>query len=268
MTGFGFAEKAALVTGGGSGIGRAASQRLAEEGAAVAVVDLNEDGAKETVALIERKGGKAIAVAANIAQEADNVAMFDVAEKEFGGLDFAFLNAGVLQPYIPMEEVTVELFDRVMGINARGAFLGVQQARARLRPRGACVVTASAASYLGFADALAYATSKHAVLGLVRSAAAAFAARSLRINAVCPGMVLTPLIGVRPPDEMDAPEQLPLPEYRGGLLPQHIAEVVLFLLDPRSAAVNGQAQLVDAALLSAFPPSNELHDPAAIPPDA
>lgn len=255
MGDFGFRGKVSLVTGGGSGLGRAASQRLAGEGASVAVVDLNKQGAEETVALIEKAGGKAIAIAADISQEADNQRMFDEAERAFGGVDHAFLNAGILQPYVPMEEVTADLFDKVMGVNSRGAFLGAQQARARLRPGGACVVTASAAAWLGFDKALAYSMSKHAVVGLVRSAAAAFAERSLRINAICPGMVMTPMIGASPSDEMIDPNSLPLPEYRGELSPQHVAEVAVFLLSPRAAAVNGQAQLVDAALLSAFPPT-------------
>lgn len=244
----------ALVTGGGSGIGRAACQRLAADGVRVVVADLNAEGAARTVALIEAAGGQAVAVTADIASEADNARMFDTAEQTWGGIDMAFLNAGMLQPYIPLEEVTVALFDKIIAVNLRGTFLGVREALARLRPGGACVVTASAAGVIGFAEAAAYATSKHALIGLVRSSAAAFAAKSLRINAICPGMVLTPMNGLVGSETIEDPDTLAYPDYRGGLSAQQVAEVAIFLLGRRAAGVNGQAQLVDAALLSSFAP--------------
>lgn len=254
MSGGEFEGKVALVTGGGSGIGRAASLRLAIEGAAVVVADLDEASATRTVALIEQSGGRALAIRADIASEADNDAMFDAAQTTFGGIDLAYLNAGMLQPYVPLEQVTTEMFDRVLAVNLRGTFLGVKRAQARLRPGGGCVVTASAAGIIGFAEAAAYSVSKHGVVGLVRSAAASFAARGLRINAVCPGMVLSGMTGSAPLETVEAGNGLPDPEYRGALSPQHVAEVALFLLGRRAAALNGQAQLVDAASLSGFPP--------------
>lgn len=252
MSGAMFEGKVALVTGGGSGIGRAAGRRLAAEGAAVVVADLNGEGAAATAALIEQSGSRAVAVTADIASEADNDAMYDAAVEAFGGIDLAFLNAGMLQPYIPFDEVTTTLFDRIISVNLRGSFLGMQRALARLRPGGACVVTSSAAGLIGFSEAAAYATSKHGLVGLVRSAARAFAAKGLRVNAICPGMVLTPMNGLQQDDAIA--DELADPDYRGGLSAQHIAEVALFLLSRRAAGVNGQAQLVDAALLSSFPP--------------
>jgi len=252
MSGGTFEGKVALVTGAGSGIGRAAARRIAAEGGAVVVADLNGDTAARTVALIEAAGGRAVAVTADIASEADNDAMFDVAERTFGGIDLAFLNAGMLQPYIPFDQVTTALFDRVIAVNLRGTFLGLQRALARLRPGGACVVTASAAGVIGFSEAAAYATSKHGMVGLVRSAARAFAEKGLRVNAICPGMVLTPMNGVEQDDALA--DELTDPDYRSGLSAQHIAEAALFLLSRGSAGINGQAQLVDAALLSSFPP--------------
>jgi NAD(P)-dependent dehydrogenase (short-subunit alcohol dehydrogenase family) len=252
MSGGSFEGQVALVTGGGSGIGRAAARRFAAEGAAVVVADLNGEGAAATAALIREAGGRATAVTADVASEADNQAMFDAAERDYGGIDHAFLNAGMLQPYIPFEQVTTALFDRLIAVNLRGAFLGLQLALARLRPGGACVVTASAAGLIGFSEAAAYATSKHGLVGLVRSAARAFADKGLRVNAVCPGMVLTPMNGIAQDDALA--EELSHPGYRGGLTAQHIAEVALFLMSNRAAGVNGQAQLVDSALLSSFPP--------------
>lgn len=248
-----FKGKAALVTGGGSGIGAMAAQRLAVEGASVAVVDINLAGAEAIALRIRTAGGTAIALAGDISKAADNASVFDAAEAAFGGLDAAFLNAGVLQPYVPFDQVSEEVFDRLIGINLKGAFLGLQQAQKRLRAGGAAVVTASAAAVVGFADAAAYSASKHGVLGLVRSAARDFSRRGLRVNAICPGGVKTPLIGVDQNNDIVAPEALELPPYQGMLEPQQIAEVALFLLSPAAAGINGQAQMVDAALLSAFP---------------
>jgi len=248
-----FKGKAALVTGAGSGIGAMAAQRLAAEGASVAVVDINREGAERIAARINAAGGTAIALSADIASAADNDHAFSAAENAFGGLDMAFLNAGVLQPYVPFDQMTEEVFDRVISVNLKGAFLGLQQAQKRLRPGGAAVVTASAAAIVGFADAVAYSASKHGVLGIVKSAAREFARRDLRVNAICPGGVSTPMIGVQPSLDLLPADQLKPPSYRGMLDPQLIAEVALFLLSPASAGVNGQAQLVDAALLSAFP---------------
>ncbi|HLU91156.1 MAG TPA: SDR family oxidoreductase, partial [Pedomonas sp.] len=184
---------------------------------------------------------------------ADNERLFAAAEEAFGGLDMAFLNAGVLQPYVPFDQVSEEVFDRLISINLKGAFFGLQQAQKRLRPGGAAVVTASAAGVIGFADAVAYSASKHGVLGVVKSAAREFAGRGLRVNAICPGGVNTPMTGVEPSLDLQPVAQLRPPAYRGMLDPQQVAEVALFLLGPASAGVNGQAQLVDAALLSAFP---------------
>lgn len=248
----GFAGNVAVVTGGGSGIGRSACQLLAGEGANVVVADINFEGAERTVELIGQAGGKAVPILADISSEADNAAIFELAQSAYGGVDYAFLNAGTLQPYLPFEEVSLELFDRVLSINLRGTFFGLQQTLAHLRPGGACVVTASGAGLIGFSEAAAYSSSKHGVVGLVRSAARAFAAKKLRVNAICPGMVLTPMNGIEAAEGIvDALED---PEYRGGLTPQHVAEVALMFLSRRSSALNGQAQAVDAAALSCFPP--------------
>lgn len=248
-----FAGKTALVTGGGSGIGAMAAQRLAQEGAAVAVVDINLAGAEAVAARIVAAGGEALAIAADIGRDDGSSGAFDQAEAALGPLDVAFLNAGILQPYGPFDELTLETFDRVMAINLRGAFLGMKEAQQRLRPGGAAVVTSSAAGWTGFADAAAYSASKHGVIGLVRSAARDFARRGLRINAICPGGVSTPMNGIAASLDVADADTLAPPPYRGMMDAQVVAEAALFLLSGRAAGVNGQAQLVDAALLSAFP---------------
>lgn len=258
MSALTFSGRVALVTGGGSGIGRAACQRLAMEGAQVVVADIDLPGAERTVELIAARGCRAVAIRADIASEADNQAMFDLVETRFGGVDAVFLNAGMIQPYGPLETLSIETFDRIIAVNLRGTYLGVQQARARIRPGGSCVVTASLSGVIGFAEAPAYSVSKHGLVGLVRSSAAAFAAKGARINALCPGMVLTGMTGNAGLEAIEEPDAVADPAYRGALTAQQIAEVALFLLSRRSAGINGQAQNVDAALLSAFPPLAEM----------
>lgn len=257
MSGPQFEGRSAFVTGGGSGIGAAAAELLAQEGAAVAVVDLNGATAAKVAARIRAGGGSAIEVTADISTAKGNAAAFDAAEAAFGPIDLAFLNAGALQPYVPLDGLDLATFDQMININLRGAFLGVKQAHSRLRSGGACVVTASAAGLIGFPDGLAYSAAKHGVVGIVRSAARDFAARGLRINAICPGMVATPMIGFPACEGVVPVDRLETPEYRGAIAPQAVAEAALFLLSHGAAAINGQAQAVDAALLSAFAPISE-----------
>jgi NAD(P)-dependent dehydrogenase (short-subunit alcohol dehydrogenase family) len=199
-------------------------------------------------------GGRAIAVAADIAPEADKARMFEAARAAFGGEDAAFLNAGGVQPYGPFEDMSIQTFDKMVALNLRGPFLGLREALKALRPGGVCVVNASAAGWVGFADAAGYASAKHGAIGLVCSAARAIANKSLRVNAICPGNMATPLNGVAQNDAIVGPASLtPAPDC-GALSPQMAAEVALFLMSPAAAGVNGQAQRVDAGLLSAFLP--------------
>ncbi len=248
-------KKIAIVTGGGSGIGAATAQRLAQDGAAVLVVDRDVSAMGRIVDAICAAGGRALGCHADISIEADMARVFDEAEDAFGGVDLAFLNAGILQPYVPLTAITTELFDRVMAVNLRGTFFGIRLAVARLRDGGACLVNASAAGLIGLDLAAAYSASKHGVVGLVRSSAAAFAARGLRINAICPGGVLTPINGVEQIDDLIDPFALTDAPYRGMMSAQHVAELAVFLLGPRAAGMNGHAHPIDAGLLSALPPN-------------
>lgn len=252
----GFTNKVALVTGAASGIGRAAARRLAAEGAQVVAADLNGDGAARTVELIEQAGGQAIAVTANITKPEDNEAMFDAAASRFGGLDLAFLNAGMDLPYTRFANVTADMLDTMYQVNLRGPFLGMQLALARLRTGGSCVVTASMAGVLGISEVAPYAAAKHGVVGLVKSAARDFAERKLRINLVCPGLVLTPMTGFAQDDTLS--DDLFDPDYRGGVSAQHVAEVAMFLLSRKATGVNGHVQMVDAGTVAAFPPLPDL----------
>jgi len=245
-----FAGKVALVTGGASGIGRAASIRFAQDGARVFVADLNLAGAEAVATEI---GESARAIQVDIADAASNRAMVDAVIAGAGRLDIAFLNAGYYGMADGLDTVDEALFDRLIAINLKGTFNGIKAVVPVIAAGGAVVVTASAAGVIGHPANPAYSAAKHGIVGLVKSCVDAFAARGARINAICPGGVLTPLIGVAdvailPPDDLD---RVP---NRGMGGAQHVAEVALWLASPAAGFVNGQAQVVDAALLSTFAP--------------
>ena len=246
-----FTGKTVLVTGGASGIGRAAAIRFAQEGAAVTVADINLEGAQAVAAEI---GQAARAIGADVASAADNARMARLATGAGGGLDVVFLNAGYLGPMDGFEATDEALFDRHIAINLKGVFLGLKATLPLITSGGAVVVTASAAGVIGLAESPAYTAAKHGVIGLVKAAAPAFAAHGARINAICPGSVETPMLGaadspILPPGALG---RVPL---RGMGSAQHVAEVALWLSSPAAGFVNGQAHIVDAGLLSTFVPS-------------
>lgn len=245
-----FAGKVALVTGAASGIGRAAAIRFAQEGARVFCADLNLAGAKAVVAEI---GGAASALHVDVADAASNQAMVQAVIDGAGRLDVAFLNAGYYGAAEGLATVDEDLFDRLVAINLKGVFNGIKAVEPVISQGGAVVVTASAAGVVGHSGNPAYSAAKHGAVGLVKSCVDAFAARGARINAICPGGVETPLVGGA--DIAIVPEaELSRVPLRGFGQAQHIAEVALWLASPAAGFVNGQAQVVDGALLSTFAP--------------
>ncbi|MFN4136063.1 MAG: SDR family NAD(P)-dependent oxidoreductase [Novosphingobium sp.] len=245
-----FAGKVVLVTGAASGIGRAAAIRYAEEGARVFCADLDLTGAEAVAASI---GGGAGAIAVDVASFAANQAMVDAVMATAGRLDVAFLNAGFYGAAQGLDSMDEAFFDRVVAINLKGAFGGIKAVQPVIADGGAVVVTASAAGIVGHPGNPAYAASKHGVIGLVKSCVDAFAARAARINAICPGGVATPMNGMEDA-AIVPPGALERVKLRGFGNAQHVAEVALWLSSPAAGFITGQAQLLDAGLLSTFAP--------------
>jgi len=243
-----FDGKVAFVTGGSSGIGRTTALAFARAGAAVTVVDLNEDGARETAGLVEEAGGRALAVRANVAEPDDVQAAVDATLKAFGRLDAAFNNAGIEQPMASLHDIDVELFDRVTAINLRGVFLCIraQVPAMKLTGGGTIVNTASGAGVMGIAGQAAYCASKFGVVGLTEAAALDYAAEGIRINAVCPGIIATPMMDRFTGGTAEGQARVIASEPIGRMgVPDEIADAVLWLSSEASSFVVGHALVVD-----------------------
>ena len=241
--------KTTLVTGGGSGIGRAASLAYAREGARVAVVDVNVEGGEETVQQIKEAGGEAILVHADVAKPEDTQAMVAQAVAAFGSLDCAFNNAGIsgrerwLTAEYPEEE-----WDRVTSINLKGVWLCMKAEIPQMLKQGGGVIvnTASVAGLVGIRGTAAYIAAKHGVVGLTKAAALEYADRGIRVNSVCPGYIHTPLVqGIF--DSVDGYEDQVKSRHPVGRLgePQEIAEAVLWLSSDSASFVTGHNMAVD-----------------------
>jgi NAD(P)-dependent dehydrogenase (short-subunit alcohol dehydrogenase family) len=243
------ADSTVLVTGAGGGIGRAAALLFAQQGAAVVCGDIDLAQASETARRIADAGGRALAVAVDVASEASNAALVARAEAEFGALHVAFLNAGILRRGTVMD-TPPEVFDEVMAVNLRGVFLGLRAVLPAIRRAGggAIVVTASSVALRTDPELACYSASKHALIGLVQAAAAEAAPWGIRVNAICPGAVATPMTAAADTGPGSALAQLH-PIGRVGTA-EDIAELVVFLASARAGFITGAAYPVDGGLTS------------------
>ncbi|WP_329139056.1 glucose 1-dehydrogenase [Streptomyces sp. NBC_01476] len=260
MSGGRFEGRVAVVTGAGNGLGRGSALRLSQEGARVVVVDIDADAARRVAGELP---GQAIAVAADVAAE-DATERWDAAAVEaFGRVDLYHLNAGVFGTFARLPELTVEEFDRVQAVNVRGQFLGLRAAFRRFHAQGgggAIVLTASIASLTGSADLLAYQTSKHATLGLLRGAALYGGPLGVRVNAVAPGIVPTDLFAAAAGavgGKNDMERRASTTPLRRAGTPADIAAVAAFLLSDDAAYMTGQVVSVDggASVVNTVRPS-------------
>jgi len=245
--------KVALVTGAGSGIGRASALLYAREGANVVVADVMTEGGEETVHLIQEAGGQAIFFRADVSKAAEVEALVTKAADTYGQLDCAHNNAGILGDRTPAADYSEEAWNKVISINLTGVWLCMKyEIRLMLEQNGGTIVnTASVLGMLGSALAPAYATSKHGVVGLTKSAALAYASMGIRVNAVCPGFVTTPLIDPLIGGNSQVEASMNARHALGRMArPEEIAEAVIWLCSDAASFVTGHAMLVDGGFLA------------------
>lgn len=240
-----------LVTGGGGGIGRGTALAFARAGARVAVADIAQDAGLETVALVQAAGGEALFIRCDVTQADQVQAMVARTVAVYGRIDCAFNNAGIEEEHLRLADCSEATFDRIMGINVKGVWLCLkyQLAQMQLQGGGAIVNTASVAGLVGAPKMAAYSASKHAVLGLTKSAAIEYARRGIRVNAVCPGVIRTAMyeraVVADPQIGIAAAQMHPI--GRLGEVDE-VAAVVLWLSSDAASFVTGHAHTVDGGL--------------------
>ena len=248
-----FEGKVAVVTGAAGGIGRAAAARLAAEGARVVAVDLPDSDLDATLRAVAEAGGEAIAVPADVTRPADHERYAAAAVARFGGIDAFFNNAGIEGAVAPLADYPEDVFDRVMAVNVKGVWLGLRAVFPAMRARGggAIVNTASTAGLGGTPHLVAYGASKHAVIGITRTAALEFARDGVRVNAICPAPIETRMMrSIERGGDPDDPESrraaiaagLPLRRYGE---PEEVAALAAFLLSDEASFMTGAAYPID-----------------------
>ncbi len=253
-------DRMAVVTGGGSGIGRAIAQMLAARGAAVAVVDIDEAAGRDTAQLIGKAGGRAASFRADVSQSAEVDAAVTTAVSELGPLEVMVNNAGILDGYFNVDEMDEHVWRRVLDIDLTSVFLGAKRALREMLPRGRgrIINMASVAGLNGTGGGAAYIAAKHGVVGLTRQMAVVYSAQGITVNCVCPGPILTGLrqhsqqiLGPGVPDMStrgiavnDDQIRALLPAQRRGTV-EDIGSAVCFLASDEASYITGHSLVVD-----------------------
>ncbi|MDW8009753.1 MAG: SDR family NAD(P)-dependent oxidoreductase [Chloroflexota bacterium] len=258
--------KVAIVTGGGSGIGRATALALASAGAAVVVADVDEEGGRETVRLVEDKGGRAAFVAVDVTRWEDLERMVAFAEETFGGLDILHNNAGVTTGRPRFPETPRQQWERALNVDLWSVIAGVQVAVPAMRRRGGGVIvnTASLAGIIGYQPDPVYCAAKHGVVGLTRSLVFLKDEANIRVNCVCPGVVDTPLV-YRGLQDLEGPEAEQWRAYLQNmpkLRPEEVAEAVMTFVRDDSLAGEAMGLLPGSAPRLIPPPIQLQRDPS------
>lgn len=249
--------KVALVTGAGSGLGRASALRFAKEGAKVVVVDVNAEGGEATIDMIQKAGGDAYFIKVDVSNSAEVEDMVVKTIEKYGRLDYAHNNAGISGPKALVENYPVDAFDKVMGINSTGVFLCMKyEIPAMLKQGGGAIVnTSSGAGLVGTEQQIGYVASKHAIVGMTKAAAIEYGGTGIRVNVVCSGLMRTPMIEKGLQKAADT-AGVTLEVVEAGLIkgmspigriaqPGEVAEAAVWLCSDLASFVTGAALSVD-----------------------
>ena len=246
-------QKVAIITGGSSGIGRATAVALAKQGVKIAIAARRAKEGEETVRLVKEAGSDGVFVKTDVANEDDVKSLVEKTAKTYGRLDYAFNNAGIEETMTPLVDQTSDIFNQIMNVNVKGVWLGMKYEIPQMirNGGGAIVNTSSGAGVIGIPQMPIYVASKHAVLGLTKSAALEYAKSGIRINAIAPGVVETGMLERAAEDNKQFVETLKSMHPIGRIGdPEEIANAVVWLLSDKASFVLGHTLLVDGGVVS------------------